>query len=403
MNGNVQNMAKRWNQHVKELKEKQASENALLHPVSKDPKTIDRMSRQERFAADLGFSPTKPNTDLTGHDKKTNIPVKETKPIEVGMTEFPYDQDKNTSTGVESGKGYDIPFQEMNDNQVEEREYFNNMNKLPLQRMKREELKDYVGDTKEEHNYGYSNQATTEQEETKFALLSAMGIEKLAEEETTGVETPEGPIEKPVQHKELKKAPGIEGYVEPEVIPEASGKVSEAITKFYNTQKEIDEAKRLLSEKRKPLEESLKEISKPFEEDIKGKTALLNSYMNMIYEQLLKSDTQISHYEKKIFAAYQQVKFTVPNVTLAQVLAKAGTIDLKLQEEIKKIKAMLENLNTQEVLEKTLYEYPVSKQHERKIQTSLHKKAQLFDDLIVHINALENINTEFADLIAEIS
>ncbi len=398
-NQNINQMSSNWAKKRQELKELHENEKKISHPVDDTPKTIDKMSRQERFAADLGFNPTKPTVDETGHDKKTNLPFAEKKPIEVGLTEFPYGEKKENSTGVQSGKGYDIPMRDMDEKQVEEREYFNNMNKLPIQRMKREELADYIKDTKEDHNYGYSNEAPTEQEETKFALLNAMGLEKIAEGEESPIEG--GPEVKPVQHKTLKTAPKEPGFVEPEVIPSAEGKVSEAITKFFNTSREIDEVKKALAEKIKPLQDSLKQISDPLNEDIASKTALLNSYMNMIFEQLLKTDKQISAYEKDVFAAYQKVKLTTPNVTLAQVIAKADQIDAKLSIEIKKIKALIENTNTKEVLEQTLYQYPVSKVQEKKV-SMLRKQAEHLDriigEILEAIRTLESINSEIEEL-----
>jgi len=397
-NQNVNKMSSNWSKNRKLLLEKQAQENARLHPVVQEAKPIDKMSRQERFAADIGYSPEKANVDETGHDKKTNLPFAEKKPIEVGLTEYPYGEKRDDSVGHDSGKGYSIPMHDMDERQVEEREYFNNMNKLPINRMKREELAGYIKDEKEDHNYGYSDEAPTEQEETKFALMNAMGISKLAEGEEVPVE---GPEVKPVQYKSLKKAPPDAGFIESEVIPSAEGKVSEAITKFFNTAKDIEDTKKILADKIKPLQDSLKQISDPLNEDIASKTALLSSYMNMIFDQLLKTDKQIAAYEKHIFAAYQKVKMTTPNVTLAQVIAKADSLDEKLGVEIKKIKALIENVNTKEVLEQTLYDYPVSKTQETKI-SRLRKMAEGLDriikEMVVAINNLESINHEFETL-----
>jgi hypothetical protein len=234
--------------------------------------------------------------------------------------------------------------------------------------------------------------------------LRAMGISKLAEEERDL--PPEGPEVKPVQYKELKKAPPDESFIEPEVIPSAEGKISEAITKFFNTAKDIEETKKILAEKIKPLQDSLKQISDPLNEDIASKTALLNSYMNMIFEQLLKSDKQIAAYEKRIFAAYQKVKMTTPNVTLAQVIAKAGQLDAKLSTEIKKVKALIENVNTKEIFEQTLYNYPVSKTQETKI-SRLYKAAEGLDGIIKEmvsaINNLELMNDEFENLTSDLN
>jgi hypothetical protein len=269
--------------------------------------------------------------------------------------------------------------------------------------MKRDELKKYVGDEHPEKNYGYSNEVLTEQEGTKFAIFQAMGIEKLAEE-LIPPETGGGLEKKPVQFKDLKKKPPEPGLIEPEVIPESSGKVSEAITKFNKTQQEIDEAKKQLAEKIKPLQDNLKEVSAPWDEDIKSKTALLNSYMNMIFDQLLVTDKQIAAYEKFIFAAYQKVKLTVPNVSLAQVIAKAETIDLKLADEIKRIKILVENVNTNEVLEQTLYKYPMSKVQEKKVGSLkvLADLSALVKDFVDCTRSLEAINSELRDLVSEI-
>jgi hypothetical protein len=399
----VSNMASNWNK-IREsiaIQQKEDKNSSIDTPIS-----IDKMNRQQRFASDLGYSPDSTAVGTTGHSKVNNVPFAEKKDIEVGLTEFPYDHKQADSVGYNENKGYGIPFAEMDENFLEDREHFNNENKLPVRMMERENLNNYGKGAKKDQNYGYSTVAPTEQEETKFALMEALGIDKFAEDITPSpVPGSDDPIIKPVQHKVLKTAPKVEGFNEAEVIPPASGKISEAITKFQNTSKELDLVKKELDLKTKPLKDSVKDMSKPYEDDIKAKQALLLSYMNMIYDQLSKSDKNIAHYEKIIFAAYQRSVLAVPNVTIAQVIAKAEATDAKLAEDLKKLKAVLENEFTTETLERTLYQYPVSNVQEKKI-SKLYRKSDLLDatsrKLLELIHSLEAINTEFSDILAEV-
>jgi len=295
----------------------------------------------------------------------------------------------------------------MDDNFLEDHEHFNNENKLHIPSLERENLKDYINKDKKDQNYGYSEVAPTEQDETKFALLNAMGIYKTADDLPSGVNpdtTSNLPKELPVQFKELKTAPIVEGYNEPDTIPIASGKVSEGITKFEKTRNEIETLKGELEKKVKPLKDSIKEISKPFEDEIKAKEALKVSYLDMIYDQLWKTAERIAAWEKFIFASYQRAKLTIPNVTLAQVIDRAGTIDSKIQNEILKIKAILENEATGEVVERTVYKHPISEVQRKKISGKI--SADLVDDsdraLVDIINNLEAINAEFSKFLNDI-
>lgn len=165
-NPTISNMSQNWQTLRKTLKTR--SQEQQFKKAEKDPIYA---SRQVVAARQLGFDPYKPDADKTGHDI-TGVPVGEDKPIEVGLTEFPKDEKRDDSSGhptdKKKQKGYRVPFKEMDENQVANREHFENENRLPVRNMMRKELKDYI-EGNDEKSYGLSK-------EEKTAVLRAMGV-----------------------------------------------------------------------------------------------------------------------------------------------------------------------------------------------------------------------------------
>lgn len=288
----------------------------------------------------------------TGHTSVNNVPMAEGKNIEVGMTEFPYGEQRG------KGKGYNLAFDEMDNNFEQDHEQSNNIGKLPIYRVPAEKIQETM--------------------KTSSIVTAADFASNIVED----VETSKPLVEKPVMHKELKKAPAAESFEEAMVIPMASGGVKEAITKFRNVQVEISELKADLKEKKAPLEAQLKNISTPAEAEIKDKEKLLKSYLDMAYSRLREADSSIAAYADQIYAAHEYEKDDITStVTLPQIIKKAEELVPEIVEHIHKLKALLESERTVSTINKILYEYPVSVQQKKKITTSVDELDTLIDDL----------------------
>jgi len=475
-------LKKQTNLHVHEMSSRWQEIRSTLRTGTGESKVtpvvdVTKESRQVRAARELGFKPLKADPDKKGHDKKTNIPVGEKGKFEVGMTEFPKDQKRDDNVGYPAspeGKGYGVTMQEMDENHVRDREHFDNERRLPVNRMRRDELKNYMSDPQGgEKNYGLDpdadaaikdeigmkksnlntvaaskaeighilnllkiiapkykdledrpavtegaartianwynaegedvlnikaqflksdlldlRDAATDFKEIKtvwpgYELESESSMKRgtKSKSASSAVGDDDSIPAGPVQYKDVKKAPGLEGFKEPDVIEDASGKVKEAITKFKNTQVEIDSVKENLAKKIEPINEKLKKAREPFDKEISEKESLKKSYLDMIFEQLSATEAQVVAYEDKIIATFSRVKTTQPNITLAQVMKKADEVMSDISAKISELKDILETeAGTNQLLERFVYEYPLSKAHEKKtlrssIRDGLRKKA----------------------------
>jgi hypothetical protein len=342
-----------------------------------------------------GYTPLNNNPTEHGHDDVNNIPVGEDKKVSIGLNEFPKGEDRDQSIGVGSEKGYDIPFKEMDNNQVKDREYFHNMNALPIDNMKREELAGYVKDEEADHNYGMSMETPDKEQVNSLAIMRAMGITKIADEEVSA-EIPTKPelIKKPIQYKELKTAPKIKEFQEPPTIPEASGKVKEAVTKLKKAQALIVKSKAELASKIKSLQESIATIQAPYDKAAKKEKAMVTSYLEMAFDQLTKTQDHIAAYDESILTAIERQESELSSqVTLPQLLAKADELEPAVAEGIRKLSELLAQERTREVLERLLIQYPKSKVQEKKIVSSIESQ-----DVDWFVDELDDITEEFASL-----
>jgi hypothetical protein len=342
-----------------------------------------------------GYTPLKNDPNKQGHDEVNNVPVGEDKKVRIGLNDFPKGEDRDKSVGVQSEKGYDIPFKNMDTNQVENRENFHNINKLPADNMRRDELAGYIKDGEEDRNYGMSMEVPDEEQVNSLAIMKAMGITKIAE----GAVPAEDPAEKklvkkPIQYKEIKTAPKIEEFEEPPTIPEASGKVKEAITKLKKAQALISKSKSELAKKLAPLQESMKIIQAPYDKAAKKEKAMVTSYLEMVFDQLTQTQDHIAAYDESILAAIERTKSEISApVTIAQLIERTNQIAPKVAEGIQRLTTLLENERTVEVLERLLYQYPISKVQEKKITSSMDTES-----LDWFLDELDDITQEFATL-----
>jgi len=333
---------------------------------------ITHMPRQVQALRDMGYSPDKGDKDETGHSDH-GVPMEETKKIEVGLTEFPAGKTKG------KGPGYNIPFRKMDENHVKEREMFPDRDMLPIGKTPARDVK-YKGPDE-----------TSPLDEVESSLMEAVGFnvtinrpdregaapQKPQVEQKSPTEikvtAPEkqAPVTKPVEPKlDAKKAPSIEEYKEPEAIPVAGGKVSEAITKLQQVIQKKTEVEAAMKKALEPVQKTLAEIKKPYESDLAKQADLMRSYIDMVYDQLTQSGDHVQAYEKMIWAAVSREKAVSPTASLPQVLAEADKLDKVLSEQIRKLQAIVENKSMQMVIERFLYEFPISGTQQKKIQSA---------------------------------
>jgi len=199
--------------------------------------------------------------------------------------------------------------------------------------------------------------------------------------------------EKPLQYKELKKAPGVSEYEEPAVIPTAAGKVKEAITKFKQVQSDILKLKTDMDVALKPYIAKLNEAKKPFDENIKVKSELLSTYLNMVYDQIRKTSESVVAYEDYIIAAVTTDKQEAGSqVTLSQVLKRLDETLPEISAKVKEIEKALKAERVTDVIERTIYHYPQSEVQKKKVTTALDNLTDLIHTLSQVVNDLAFIN-----------
>jgi hypothetical protein len=197
----------------------------------------------------------------------------------------------------------------------------------------------------------------------------------------------------PVQYKPVKKAPGKDmGYQEPDVIDSAKGDAEEAIKMFKAAQVEIDTLQKQIKTVSAPLQEALLNAVKPFTDQVNNKTALLSSYLNMVYDELAKTKDKVSTYSDQIYTALNREVAKAPPASLAQIIQKAKELDPKIADEINRIKSLIENENTKMVLEQYLYEYPISEVQKKKISTVMGFDS-LIDEITSIVRELKELNS----------
>jgi len=345
----VKTMSKRWHEIRKEIGAERPFAHAPENKASSREQSDLRLKSQSYKA-----STEKNEPNEVGRDAKTQIPSRLKGNVEIGMTEYP----------DYGGKSFQDAQREM----VDRREHFQNQDKLRRDRMKREEVQEYDDGSYKDKSYGLSETSRGddfENPEMQFeASLDYMASELLSK---NAMAPEEGDIqERPIVHKDIKRAPGLPDYKEPETIEEASGKVKEGITKLRKVEDEIKSIKEELQKAIAPIQKQLQDTQKPFNEALIKKQESLSSYLEMIYSQLSDTENKIAAYKDKIFAVVERSKDVHKNVSMAQLLKKLKETDTALFDAVTKVKEAMENETVTSVLERFLYEYPVSAEHEKK-------------------------------------
>lgn len=350
----VPHMSKRWNEIRKGLQEKLNKEKKGDHPFDLAPETLSREQQAVQHLTSVGYkgySPLNNDANNEGRDAKTHIPTSTSGNVEIGLTEY---------------EDYNKPFQEVQQEMVDRREHFQNQDKLWYKDMKREEFQEYADGSYKDKGYGLSETSRDGEFENPELQFEAAN-DALANEMIQKKSMEEGEVqERPIVHKDMKRAPGLEGYKEPEIIGEAESKVKEGITKLRKVQTDIKEVKANLQTAIAPLQKKLQETQKPFNEELIKQQESLSSYLEMIYSQLSQTEDKIAAYEDKIFSVVELSKDVTAKVSLAKLLKKLEETDQALFEGISKVKEAMENESVTSVLERFLYEYPVSEQHRQK-------------------------------------
>jgi hypothetical protein len=344
-------------------------------------KGMKTKSQLEKEAKDIGYDAKGPQKDKTGHDA-SGVPFAEEKEITIGLTEFPKDQKKEDSN--KEGKGYKIPFKKMDENQVEEREQFDNKQRLHIPSLQWKDLMKMVDGEKPDENLGLNHVEKT-------ALLKAIGMRREAADDAP-VEEDKTP-ELPIQHKDIKTAPKIKEFTEPAAIEPSGGKLKEAITKWNQVKKEIASIKSDMENKVAPLRQAVSDASAPFVEQ-QGKLAKeLQTYMELVWSKLGETEDRVAAYEDTILARVERQIETGGKASLPELLAEVEKKAPEILAKLNELKQQLDASKMQHAVERLLYEYPVSKSHEKKVKASTDSFSfdEIMSTLVGWVDSLSEI------------
>jgi len=400
----VSNMKRNWHAIRKQLKTQ-----SQMNPQEIQSQPTYNEPRQSRAMREMGldkeakYNPYK--GDLikeVGRDKKTGLPMRGGDDIEVGLTEFPYGVDK-----AKNPEGYGATTMEEMDRKFEEdRDHFKNEQLLPDYTKKREESDTYLNrrdkdkkikDLRKDHNEPRYSTSENGEDNTKEASVDEALDEVIGAKKKVAADelAPTGPEKLPVQFKDISKAPGKDiGYIEPDVLEQASPDIKTAIEMFKETQSKIADIKAKIDEKTKPLQQAIQDATKDLNTDLASQAALLKTSLDLIYSELDKTNDKVAVLSEEIYANVSREKAIAPPASLAQILQKAHTINPQLEEEINKVKALIESDNTRMVMEQFLYRYPIKEPQKKKIKAALEDNNlnQFLTEVNNIVDSLQTLN-----------
>jgi hypothetical protein len=369
-------------------------------------------SKQQKTGADIGFHPTKPSVGESGHDKRTGIPVSgppSEKNDVIGLTEYPKGQKRDDSTGLSSGKGYDIPMKEMDENQVANREKFNNEQRQYMGAMTIRQLRQLLQSTLPqevksiEQGKGLQPERDVvkpednpQYEVEKTAILRELGISTVGviDFDPAPEKAPEKPTQiGPVQHKVLKTQPKIEQWQEPETIGPAAPDAQSVIQSLGQKAEELKKLEVAYKAAKEKLAQS--------HETAIGKAKTdMNTTVELAFKIIGMTADKIVAFKNKIYASFERSQDVHPAATVTQIIERAKQTDQHLADQIQKLKDLIEGDTTGTFVERTLYEYPVSKEHEKRVtQATLIAVAEGFISLLQEaINGLLDVIGEIDDM-----
>lgn len=353
-------------------------------------------------AAELGFAPDKREADDSGHSAQgipiSGPPKEKNEPI--GLTEFPKGEKRDDSVGLDTSKGYNIPMKEMDEAQVANREKFDNEQRQYLSMMTIRQLRELFNkDNKaiDAVERGKGLQQIREPGKVEDnplydgieqkAIARAVGLQAVAIELATpsqeDIDAP-APKQAPVTHKPLKKAPGVEGYEEPGVIQPAPKEIRVHLDNFEQHYQRLQELKDQLAKAMKPHQDALMSEQVKGLPGIQAQTKLMTEALDMLYQAIASTQDGLVHYHEELWAAVSREKRVTPAVTVPQVVAAAKLVDQRLAEKIEELAKAVQDQGSSLIEERTLYEFPPSKEHLKRMQpeAGLHAVASISLDTI---------------------
>ena len=361
----------------------------------------------QKEAKDIGFSPDKREAGPSGHATVNNIPMTinpSEKDKVIGLTEFPKDHKRDDDFFANT------TMKEMDEAQVANREKFDNEGRMFMRNMTIRQYRAlHSGDKEEleavEENRGINNprgyvkpeksEQYDHKDVEKKAIAQSLGLMSFSD--VTGQQMPpdEPTIpEGPIQHKELKTAPKNNAYTEPALVDPASGKVKEGLNKLHQATIHLSELKEKMKQELDPLEKQINEVRQKYTPDMNKDNALVKSYVEMVYNHLGQTVNGIVHWGGKVWAHVRNFETIKPAVTVPQVLVQLDKTNELAAKIVRDIVAVLESEQGGTVVNRTLYEFPPSKD----LQTRLKPEASL----ILHI-ASESLVHRLAQILLDLA
>jgi hypothetical protein len=369
------------------------------------------------LAAGLGFSPDKRDADATGRSEQ-GIPIaspSKEKSMQIGLTEFPKGEKRDDSVGLDTGKGYNVPMKTMDENQVANREKFDNEHRQYIRSMTIRQLRELLGGggpvvkaiesgkgLQPEREPGKVEKNDQYEGIEADAIARAVGLQAvaidLAPPSPEDVNAP-APKPAPVVHKTLKKAPGVEGYEEPGVIQPAAKNIKVLLDQFEQHYQKLQELKDQLAKATEPHQQAVMQEQAKALPGIQEQDKLLKTVLEMVYEAIAATEDGLVHYHEELWAVVSRTKDVIPAVTVSQLIAEAKLIDQHLAERIDKLVKVLQDRSKSRIEERTLYEFPPSKEHEKRMQPEASMKAVAE----LNLDVLGDILKDFLFVASEIS
>ena len=162
-----------------------------------------------------------------------------------------------------------------------------------------------------------------------------------------------------IEYKSLKTAPHITEYIKPTLIDEASGKISEGITKLKQIQEEINKLELEKETETKKYRDKISEIEKPLNEKIETKEKSLDSFIKLIFENLsqIKGNTVEYNNEEYWASLIRQVE-KVQELKVEQLVKLTEEEDPVMAEKLNAIIKRTKSARTTKITENYLYQFP---------------------------------------------
>ena len=398
-------VAKRWDAIRAEITTKE--QDAFAKRQAQHAQKAQNVGFIIKEAKDIGFSPDKREAGPSGHATVNNIPMTinpSEKDKVIGLTEFPKDHKRDDDFFANT------TMKEMDEAQVANREKFDNEGRMFMRNMTIRQYRAlHSGDKEElesvEENRGINNprgyvkpeksEQYDHKDVEKKAIAQSLGLTSFSD--VTGPELPSEASDigtGPIQHKQLKTAPKNNAYTEPALVDPASGKVKEGLNKLHQATIHLSELKEKMKQELDPLEKQINEVRQKYTPDMNKDNALVKSYVEMVYNHLGQTVNGIVHWGGKVWAHVRNFETIKPAVTVPQVLVQLDKTNELAAKIVRDIVAVLESEQGGTVVNRTLYEFPPSKD----LQTRLKPEASL----ILHI-ASESLVHRLAQILLDLA